>query len=311
MYNLHKWTWIVFPFFLIACDDGSSSLSSMLDSSESILSSSAALSSSGDEKSSNSAALSSSGDEKSSSSAALSSSVDEKSSSSAALSSSVDEKSSSSAALSSSVDEKSSSSVALSSSVDEKSSSSVIPTVMSIYDSENNTLTDLRDNKIYKTVTIGAQIWMAENLNYEYIAGEKSFCYNDSIKYCDSYGRLYLKDSKNIVCPEKWHLPDSVEWQVLFDNTGNKNGTLKAESSWREWDGEDMGGTNEYGFSAYAAGYKSKYSSKYYGVSELTYFYVSNKSRTILISMYNAEAPLYRPDDDYMAVSIRCIKDSE
>ena len=114
---------------------------------------------------------------------------------------------------------------------------------MSIYDAENNILTDLRDNQVYKTVTIGEQVWMAENLNYKYKAGTSSFCYNDSTKYCNLYGRLYTHDVRKIqICPEGWHLPDSLEWQMLFDNTENKNGFLKAESSWREWDGMDMGG---------------------------------------------------------------------
>lgn len=214
--------------------------------------------------------------------------------------------------LSSEVSEKSSSSQEIEISSSVVYSSSVISTVMSIYDAENNILTDLRDSHVYKTVIIGEQVWMAENLNYKYKAGTSSFCYNDSTKYCNLYGRLYTYDVRKIqICPEGWHLPDSLEWQMLFDNTENKNGFLKAESNWREWDGMDMGGTNEYEFSAYAAGYKSKYSSKYYGMSESAQFSVSDKSRVIRISMYNENAPLYRPDEDYMAVSVRCIKDSE
>ncbi|WP_159433678.1 FISUMP domain-containing protein [Fibrobacter intestinalis] len=104
--------------------------------------------------------------------------------------------------------------------------------MMSVYDAENNTLTDLRDNKVYKTVTIGEQIWMAENLNYKYMAGSKSFCYNDSTKYCNLYGRLYTYDVKKMqICPEGWHLPDSVEWKNLIGD--NLNESLKADSSWR------------------------------------------------------------------------------
>ena len=245
----------------------------------------------------------SSSSEKSSSSVAESSSSVESSSSKEPSSSSVVESSSSVAESSSSLEIESSSSIAL-------SSSSETPTVKSIYDAENNTLTDLRDNKVYKTVTIGEQIWMAENLNYKYKAGSKSFCYNDSTKYCNLYGRLYLNDSKNIVCPEKWHLPDSTEWETLFEFTGHQAIVLKTDSGWIPFGTEDTNGTNDFGLSVYAVGYRN-FRGEYTSLGLDAHFWVRNCVWVSYIPDVNRITPDFDISDQYKALPIRCIKDSE
>ena len=172
--------------------------------------------------SSSSSAKSSSSDAESSSTSTKSSSSEAESSSSSAKSSSSDAESLSSSAKSSSSKTQSSSSLEQSSS-SAKSSSSVSSSsaLKSIYDAENNTLTDLRDGRVYKTTTIGTQIWMAENLNYlpkdtagTYFAG-RSVCGGGEYQSlqegdCSIYGRLYEKNinaysgfNKNI-CPDGW-----------------------------------------------------------------------------------------------------------
>ncbi len=231
--------------------------------------------------SSSSETLSSSSVTASSSSAVLSSSSSVVVSSSSAESSSSSALSSSSsfAVSSSSVELSSSSSVVVSSSSVEPFSSSALPSSSSVAASSssvetctanNNTsthycsegtmkeygsLSDSRDGQIYKTVIIGKQTWMAENLNY---AASSSICYgdntgSDSRGYCDTYGRLYDRPTALNACPSNWHLPGEREWEVLIEAVGGSEVAgkkLKAASGWKD----NGNGTDDYGFSALPGG---------------------------------------------------------
>jgi uncharacterized protein (TIGR02145 family) len=129
---------------------------------------------------------------------------------------------------------------------------------------EGAPLVDTRDNnKTYRTVVIGTQRWMAENLNYE---TENSKCYLDGASNCAIYGRLYTwADAMDTVasyippagtvrqgiCPNGWHLPSKAEWDDLLRIVGaNPGKKLKAKSS--EWD--NAYGTDAYGFAALPSG---------------------------------------------------------
>ena len=130
------------------------------------------------------------------------------------------------------------------------SSSSAKTTAGSEYDATANTLKDLRDGQTYRTVKIGNQVWMAENLDFE---TEKSYCYNDSSKYCDKYGRLYTWAAAVDACPTGWHLPASAEFDTLFKAVGAQSvagNRLKAASGWNT----NLNLGDEYGFSALPAG---------------------------------------------------------
>ena len=120
--------------------------------------------------------------------------------------------------------------------------------------------TDARDGQTYKTVTIGTQTWMAENLNYE---TANSYCYNDNSANCTKYGRLYTWGAAKTACPSGWHLPDTTEWNALFTAVGGSStaGTkLKSTSAWNN----SGNGTDAFGFSALPAGGTDGYGDYYY-----------------------------------------------
>lgn len=117
------------------------------------------------------------------------------------------------------------------------------------------TLLDERDGKGYKTVKIGTQTWMAENLNY---ISDNSFCYDDADSNCSTYGRLYDYSTAVSSCPSGWHLPSDDEWNDLAEAMGgmDKAGLrLKATKGW-ENDGSvnNVNGTDDCQFSALPAG---------------------------------------------------------
>lgn len=69
--------------------------------------------------------------------------------------------------------------------------------VVETHNPSTGILTDGRDGKKYKTIKIGEQVWMAENLNYAYLEptaelDSSSFCYDNDPAMCKKYGRLYL-----------------------------------------------------------------------------------------------------------------------
>jgi len=109
---------------------------------------------------------------------------------------------------------------------------------------------DPRDNKTYKTVKIGTQTWMAENLNYE---AEGSVCYENNPANCAKCGRLYNWDVAMKACPSGWHLPSKDEYETLDKAVGGEKVAgkkLKAKSGWNS----NGNGSDEYGFSALPGG---------------------------------------------------------
>ncbi len=192
---------------------------------------------------------------------------------------------------------------------------------------DNETIVDDRDGLIYKTVKIGTQTWMAENLAFLPAVSPSSqgsldsalfyvFDYEGSIvseakskPIYHSYGVLYNWEAAKIACPSGWHLPSDEEWTILENNLGALPGKkLKSLNGWFD----NGNGDNRSGFNAFPGGcryHKSGFS--YLGGFAL--FWSSSgqgMSRAWYRSLGNDRDNLSR---DYLycrtGCSVRCIKD--
>lgn len=202
-------------------------------------------------------------------------------------------------------------------------------------DVETDWIVDIRDGKRYKTVVIGDQTWMAENLDYETESG--SYCYDGDSDNCDKYGRLYewsvLKVSGGVpvvenrsVCPQGFHLPTRREWRVLFklakcsptclqeDKCEDNVAVAKALSDRKSF----SLGENTLGFTAKPAGYRYEYYSLSFNrIGEDAYFWSSTErgnDHSYMTHFWSYSENHINAGMDYAdrhnAYSVRCVKNS-
>ena len=119
-------------------------------------------------------------------------------------------------------------------------------TATAAFAQEKGTFTDTRDKKTYKTVKIGEQTWLAENLNYN-ASGSK--CYDNKPANCDKYGRLYNWNTAKKACPVGWHLPTLKEWQTITSEDFDTFGFATLNGGGYLQNGGDGPGGNNYSFS--------------------------------------------------------------
>ncbi|MBP1670026.1 MAG: hypothetical protein H6Q21_2392, partial [Bacteroidetes bacterium] len=98
---------------------------------------------------------------------------------------------------------------------------------------ETGTTLDSRNGKTYKTVKIGFQWWMAQNLDYYTATGSTNY-ENDSVQYAAG-GKLYTASKAQNVCMAGWHLPSEVEWKILETTLGMDPAVLE-NTGWRGTD---------------------------------------------------------------------------
>ncbi len=118
----------------------------------------------------------------------------------------------------------------------------------------NDNFTDSRDGKTYRTLKIGMQTWMAENLAFKSNTG----CWEYGSEQSQAtYGYLYNWETAKKVCPEGWHLPANDEFTVLVNSLGSDSiagGKLKEEGV-AHWEAPNTGATNEREFTALPGGF--------------------------------------------------------
>ena len=161
------------------------------------------------------------------------------------------------------------------------------------------TITDMRDGKVYKTVKIGTQYWMAENLNYQ---SANSYCFADDPNNCIKYGRLYEWTEAKAGCPDKWRIPTDAEWNILTDFVGGK-----------ETAGYKLNVFGPFGFKGLFAGRRVSYG-QYFYLGSVGIFWTSteaDKDNAITKTIAPGNQAVVNTNySKYNAYSARCIADS-
>lgn len=185
---------------------------------------------------------------------------------------------------------------------------------------DNPTFIDARDGKEYKTILIGEQVWMAENLAYETATGSYTWYDQDYENYGFVYGALYdetaLKSGK--LCPIGWHVSTDDDWKLLeieigmnpeiadlFGWRGEVGNLLKATDGWSN----DGNGTDNYGFNALPGGSVSLSSFAFEGEKGV-WWSPSEEYYNMVRELSSEFAGIYRKlTKKGLSSSVRCVKD--
>lgn len=190
---------------------------------------------------------------------------------------------------------------------------------------QKGTFTDSRNGKVYKTVKIGTQTWMAENLAYKPNGGS-CWTFNNFEKNLAAYGYYYNWDTALKAVPLGWHLPSSAEWITLIDYLGGYSvagGKLKQVGT-TLWKAPNTDATNSSGFTALPLGFCQENNSSgdewdtstsydFISFGDMAWFWTSTEKGKeayyIAISSNKSSVSYGMTTNKQSGFPIRCIKD--
>ncbi|MCK9203564.1 MAG: fibrobacter succinogenes major paralogous domain-containing protein, partial [Bacteroidales bacterium] len=218
-----------------------------------------------------------------------------------------------------------------------KSVTPLIPVQSQTVTSNFVACTDADDNN-YATVTVGSQVWMAENLNVGIrIDGvqeqtnngiNEKYCYNNDVTKCDIYGGLYqwheimqyvITPGVQGICPTGWHIPTDEEWFILTIFLGGDSiagGKIKStgtiEAGTGLWHDPNTEAANAYGLTAVPGSYRDL-DGTFYGIGYYSIWWSSfqsgNDSAWVRVLDYNYGGVSRDDDDRSYGFSVRCLKE--
>lgn len=173
---------------------------------------------------------------------------------------------------------------------------------------QEEAITDSRDGRVYKTVKIGSQVWMAENLNY---AAEGSTCPKNKSSNCKNYGRLYNVNSLDGLCPRHFRVPGKEDWLRLFSVLGIKEVCGNFGYEEEEVDACDYLNWKKAVKKLNDAGFNIKYAGEGYDIGESAHF--------VAKGLGSDDEVIFWADDEYASdyggnggqtgtYSIRCVE---
>jgi uncharacterized protein (TIGR02145 family) len=199
----------------------------------------------------------------------------------------------------------------------------------------SQTVTDV-DGNTYNTISIGNQVWIAENLKTKKFNNQDpiplvidstlwssqtqaAYCYYQEDEILASeYGNLYnwyvVNDTRN-VCPAGYHVPAIAEWESLINFLGGETvagGKLK-EAGFSHWLSPNTGATNSSGFNLLPSGWRAPNNGSYENLMYMAYQWSSSSvdalNSSVLLAGYDSEAAYTSDSHILTGLPIRCVQD--